>query len=362
MLSRRRRSPAYQFLSTFVSLPSIIQSESRPRSFPIEGDTPVRARSRKHLSLRHTRTQRLLGSRQPPRTPQRLVRLAVCSDTHRPGNIPHLDLPVQRCAEQILSRLVPVQTRNPRIPQPATAHIAHMLAMLHVIERNDPRIARGSKPLAPRRKGHSPHRLRQPGQTVDHPPGIIVKHIDPPVLMSASRQPAVRAEIDRQPKRPPTRTRASRLVCLHLALRRQVPHHDPPVLRRGRQEVLVGAQRGRPGVGLLGRDLVEEHPVARVLAGPHLELAAEAGRDGDVAGPAAGGADVVDAEAVGVGYRLDQGEGGGGGGGVDVEGGGARGGEEAGFGRGEGEDVRYMGWGRKVLAWPGWKEDAGQGC
>ena len=88
-----------------------------------------------------------------------------------------------------------------------------------------------------------------------------------------------------------------------------------------------------------------EGPVARVLvAGPDLELAAEAGRDGDVARPAAGGAHVVDAEAVGVGDALDEGEGGRGGRRVDVEGGGAAGGEEAGFGGGEGEDVGYVGW------------------
>lgn len=59
---------------------------------------------------------------------------------------------------------------------------------------------------------------------------------------------------------------------------------------------------------------------------------------------------MVDAEAVGVGYGLDQREGGGCGGGVDVEGRRAAGGEEAGFGCCQGEYVRYVGWRHGVLA------------
>lgn len=64
-------------------------------------------------------------------------------DARLPVDGPDLCLAVHGAAEEVLARVVPVDRRDPRR---VAREVADVLAVLHVVQRDDGRIARGGEP------------------------------------------------------------------------------------------------------------------------------------------------------------------------------------------------------------------------
>lgn len=187
-----------------------------------------------------------------------------------------------------------------------------MLAMFHIIQRNDARVSRSGKTLTTRGEGNRADGLCQAytqastpplasypatpcpkvsreavltRERINHPARIIVEHVHRATLVPARRQPPVHAQIHRHGEA--AATPRARLVRLDLFLARQVPDVDPPVAGRAGEVPFVGAQGQGPDVApsrLGGGDLPLQLPfVAAGLEVPDLDLPTEPDACSDVA-------------------------------------------------------------------------------
>lgn len=88
--------------------------------------------------------------REPPYGPERLVRLTMGRHTNRSLDGPHLGFAVESTAEQILSRIAPVEGHNPRA---VAFQVAHMFAVLSIVDAYGIRVPGSGQSCAGRGKG-----------------------------------------------------------------------------------------------------------------------------------------------------------------------------------------------------------------
>lgn len=79
-------------------------------------------------------------------------------DARLPVDGPDLGLAVHGAAEEVLARVVPVDCRDPR---GVAREVADVLAVLHVVEGDDGRVACGGEPCGAGGEGDGPDGLRQ---------------------------------------------------------------------------------------------------------------------------------------------------------------------------------------------------------
>ena len=75
-------------------------------------------------------------------------------DAHALCHIPDLDFAIERAAEEILSSVAPVERGNPGRSAAGRTEIAHMLTMVHIVDRNDTGISSGRESFASGREGY----------------------------------------------------------------------------------------------------------------------------------------------------------------------------------------------------------------
>lgn len=79
------------------------------------------------------------------------------------------------------------------------------------------------------------------GEREDQSTRIVVEYIHSPILVSASRQPRITADVNGHRKVPRSRVIVDRLLVVD-----QVPDDNAPIMRRAREELLIRAQRYGP--------------------------------------------------------------------------------------------------------------------
>lgn len=115
-------------------LPTYLHTQLGPRGFAVESQAPVGARNAEHLVPP--------GLGQPLDGPEGLLGLLVGRDAGSPLDGPYLDLAVESATEQVLARVVPVEAHDPRR---VARKVVDVLAVLRVVDGDDPRVASGSE-------------------------------------------------------------------------------------------------------------------------------------------------------------------------------------------------------------------------
>lgn len=159
-------------------------------------------------------------------------------------NRPHLDLAIERSAQQILASITPINREDPcRVSR----EIRNLLSVLNIIQCNDSSISSSCQTSARWREGNCPYSLYQTcfplatpylhkhhkiltRQRIQHPSRIIIKHINRAILMPACRKPPIPTHINTHAKT------ALRLILPNLLpVRHQIPNIDASIIRRARQ-------------------------------------------------------------------------------------------------------------------------------
>lgn len=162
-------------------------SQPRPRSqlsttrLTIEGNAAIRPSGRKPFISPHLR--------KPLNTPEPLVRFRMCCNACLLVDRPYLHLAIQRATKQVLPCVTPIHRGDPR---PMPSQISHLLARIHIVEANNPRVPGRSEKFSSGREGDGTDWLDKPRQRMQHPAGVIAEDVDIPTLMSTCREPAIR--------------------------------------------------------------------------------------------------------------------------------------------------------------------------